>query len=427
MDSIFAEIADDGSPPVLAPDTNAGLPPMGASVGVVVAGFVAGAAAATLLDKVAPLVAWLTAAGLCCGLYALAARFSRDQPTRMRFLVLLGLGCLTCFYLLILGGENAPRPLKRDALGLFTFLLLFFGVFAVATLLPLLAVIAGLRGESSADARQVSFRVNSFSIGLVTGVVTFMLAATLFTLIVWISPEGWRAGALVAFALGSPPLFGLLGTWSYVRVLSRWEVESPGRSLLQGLETLRDRTGFSFDRVLSLEDGFGGGRVCLVVAYPNRSVLVMSESIAGLLTADQLLAVLAHEAAHVSLHHVRRKLAWGVIGTVAFLTAAVIAQVLIAPWVPRSLRFVGILVVVLPMVMLRGLFDTHVVRRHEAEADEFAVSVAGAEPLLSALEALSFNGPTAAAIHNRWTTHGTWEARAARIRDMASLGKGAER
>lgn len=42
---------------------------------------------------------------------------------------------------------------------------------------------------------------------------------------------------------------------------------------------------------------------------------------------------------------------------------------------------------------------------------------AGAEALLSALEALRATGHSAALIHNRWTTHGTWEVRAVKIRE----------
>jgi Zn-dependent protease with chaperone function len=125
-------------------------------------------------------------------------------------------------------------------------------------------------------------------------------------------------------------------------------------------------------------------------------------------------SILAHEAAHVSLNHFRRKLAWGAIGTVAGLGIAVAGQMLISPFVPRSLELVGILVVALPLTVLRGLYDTFVVRRHEAEADEFAVDVAGAAPLVNALGVLGTYGlPT----HNGWTTHSTWERRTSWIRE----------
>jgi Zn-dependent protease with chaperone function len=110
-----------------------------------------------------------------------------------------------------------------------------------------------------------------------------------------------------------------------------------------------------------------------------------------------------------------------VIAGVVGLTTAVVAQILIDPLLPRALELAGVLMVVLPIAILRGLYDTFVVRRHEAEADEFAVDVAGAPALLAALGVLDALGPGDALVHNRWTTHSTWERRTRRIRSDKSL------
>ncbi len=127
----------------------------------------------------------------------------------------------------------------------------------------------------------------------------------------------------------------------------------------------------------------------------------------------------------MSLRHLRRKLAWGALGAIVAITIGVLGQLAISPWVPRSLALVGVLVVLMPLGVLRGLYDTYVIRRHEAEADEFAVDVAGAEPLLHALEALQASGYSAALVHNRWTTHGTSEVRTSRIREDGNARAGA--
>lgn len=99
------------------------------------------------------------------------------------------------------------------------------------------------------------------------------------------------------------------------------------------------------------------------------------------------------------------------------LTVGVAGQLLIKPFLPRALDLAGILSIVLPVVMLRGLYDTYVIRRHEAEADEFAVDTAGGQALIDALNVLGASGPGGALVHNRWTTHSTWERRVGRIRE----------
>ena len=65
----------------------------------------------------------------------------------------------------------------------------------------------------------------------------------------------------------------------------------------------------------------------------------------------------------------------------------------------------------------RMLYEHFVTRRHETEADDFVTGLVGAPAMLGALEALDGQGPPAALVHNRWTTHGTWERRSARIRE----------
>ena len=74
------------------------------------------------------------------------------------------------------------------------------------------------------------------------------------------------------------------------------------------------------------------------------------------------------------------------------------------------------LFVLLPLLVLQRLYQAFITRRHEAEADEYATRLIGAPAMLGALEAL--RGPNAIDmnLHNRWTTHGTWERRSARIR-----------
>ena len=89
----------------------------------------------------------------------------------------------------------------------------------------------------------------------------------------------------------------------------------------------------------------------------------------------------------------------------------------VGPFLPRALQFAGVLGVLLPLAMLRGLYNAFVTRLHEAEADEFAVDAAGGQALIDALGVLGASGSGGALVNNRWTTHSTWERRAARIRE----------
>ena len=391
--------------------------PMGPTISVVVVALVVGAGVAGLIYDASSRLAWATAIGLCGGLFVVARWLTRSAPTQARFLVVIALACVTFSYLLVLGGEATPRPIGRSALSFFSLVGMLLAVVCAAAVVPTLILVAALRSGRTHEPRHLGLNITPQLLTASIGVAMFLLAFLLLAIALWASSPQSRVLASVSVALVSPVLLVPLGSYVYQRLLSRWRVSHPPRTLVEGLETLRERTGFAFDDVLCLRAPFGNGRVCQVVTHPGHSTLVLSEPITFDLNAPQLLAVLAHEAAHVCLNHFRRKIAWGMVAGLAGLTAGVAAQLLIVPFLPRPLHFAGVLGVLLPLVMLRGLYDALVIRRHEAEADEFAVETAGGQALIDALGVLAASGPGEALVHNRWTTHSTWERRAARIRE----------
>lgn len=390
-------------------------PPVGVIVTVVVATLIAGAAAAQFLYSLLPTVAWLVAVGLCGTLFALGRLFARGTPTPARFLALLGCLLLTFSYLMVLGGESTPRPAARGVPELIIFLLTVFGIIAAALALPALIMVGALWRRREAASPGFTLKASPRLIAFSLGPVMLILGLVLLAVVIRASPPAWRLGALLALGFGFPVLMPPIWAYAYLGLLARWEATPLPESLLTGLQTLRDRIGFAFDRIQCLEATFGG-RVCQVVKTPGRSTLIISESIPRDLTPEQLLAVLAHEAAHVSFGHAWRKVAWGTLGTAVTIAITVGTGILIAPFVPRSMAFAGVLVAVLPVTVLRGLYDTFVVRRHEAEADDFAIDVTGGTALLGALDGLGGSGPPEALVRNHWTTHGTWKRRASRIR-----------
>lgn len=389
---------------------------MGLVVSSIVASTIGGAASAKFLHDSAPVVAWVAAAGLCAGLFAVARLFGRESPRPRRFVTLLALAILTFSFLMILGGESAPRPARRDTFGFILFIAEILGILAASVAVPSMLLAGALR-RSNAEPRRTNSPLSPLLISFALAAAMFVAGFTLLAITMMASPAQWRLPAIALVGLGSPVVLLPLWTYMYQRWLSRWEVTPFPRSLSVGLENLRDRTGFAFARVLCLHPEFGGGAVCQVVSGLRGSTLIVSESIPSRLTADQLMAILAHEAAHVLLNHAGRKVAWGAAGGAVAIAMAVAAQLLISPWLPQSIGVAGVLVVIMPIAMLRGLYDTYVIRSHEAEADDFAVGVVGPPAFLSALETLGASGPSAAVVHTRWTTHGTWERRAARIRE----------
>jgi Zn-dependent protease with chaperone function len=397
---------DDAGPP----------PSVGIIIAVTIAAMIGGAAAGQHLHDSTPALAWVTAGGLCGGLFGLGKLFARRGATRVRFLTLLALVFLTFSYLLVLGGESIPRASRRSTLEFISLIFALLGILAASIALPLVIVAAGLWQKHGPRSPGVVFNVGPGLIAVAVGTVTFTISLLSMAVAIRFSPPPARVGAILAIAFACPMLLPPVWASAYQRLLSRWETAAIPHSLLDGLRTLRVHTGFAFRRVQCLEAAFGG-RTCQVVTAPGRASLIISESIPRDLTSEQLLAVLAHEAAHVSFGHTWRKIAWGTIGTAVTIAMTVATGILIAPFVPRSMEFAGVLVAVLPITVVRRLYDTFVVRRHETEADEFAIDVAGATALLDALTALGGAGPTEALVPNRWTTHGSRERRLSRIHE----------
>lgn len=243
------------------------------------------------------------------------------------------------------------------------------------------------------------------------------IALTVVVVVIFVTVRGPASRMVlpVGVGLGLPFVLMPAGARLYRALLARWSVPVPP-ALTIAQNRLREATRFEFARVLCLDAAFGNGRPCFVIVADFNVTLVVSEQIVQRLAPDELLAVLAHEAAHVHLHHGRRMLLWGAVGAVCYVGAAVVLNRVTFAVLPASAGFVRVLIPMMPLLLLRRMYDLQVTRRHEAEADDYAVAVSGAAPLLSALEALAGTGHREQSMHNRWTTHGTWERRRARIR-----------
>jgi hypothetical protein len=219
--------------------------PIGLGITVVVVAFVSGAGGASLIQGATPGYAWVAAPGLCGSLFVVARWVIRSAPTPARVVALIALACLTFSYLLVLGGESAPRPTDRSGISHFTFVVLLLAVFVAAAALPAFVVGAALRFGRAHEPHQLHLDVSPQLLSAATGTVMFLLGLLLLVTVLWASSPQWRVLAIVSVAIGSPVLLLPFGAYMYERLLSRWRVDRLPRALLEGLEKLRDSTGLS--------------------------------------------------------------------------------------------------------------------------------------------------------------------------------------
>ncbi len=394
--------------------------PVGAMTAAVVAGIVAGGLGGKLLHDVYPTIAILLAPLLGLGLYVLVRRVANaDGNPSVRGAVMLSATCFTAFYFFVLAGETWHPIRARDALVRLVQALTFLARMLGAAALPI--VIAGVAawhaaGEARRHVRPGAVAPLIVAIGL--GAAAFTVSMSIFVASIAVLPRAVSPYVMVGVVLILPFVF--YGVWTYVYglVLSRWEVEMP-ESLVRALADLKSRCAFQFDRVICLDGSYGNGRLAAVTSTLRSTTLIISEPLAELLGGDELLAILAHETAHVELGHFRRKLRLGLLTSVVSLSLYVALSLALDQVVPRTLRLGQFMLLGMLFVFARQFYVTFVTRRHEREADEYAARSAGANALLSALEKLGA-GRSPFRTANRWTTHSTWEIRSRRLREMAA-------
>lgn len=400
------------------------VPPPGVSIAVMVATLVGGAAAGEVLHRTSPRLAWVIAIGVCCTLFWTTTVAGRQGARRWSVVVVPGLAFFTFSYLMMIVPTLAPFLGFGFLAAASTLALSIIGL-AVSAAVPIAIVLVAIR-EHIRRPRQFDRALRSTAAPVLLtaaldigglAVAVGLLAATMVT--TRDNPRVIGFSAWFTVVIVTPAIIWPLWTTVYERLVARWRVDPPAE-LLDGLATLRSRIDFSFTRVLCLRTSYGHGRVIQVVHRPGRSVLMVSESMAREWPPHQLLAVLAHEAAHVRLRHTVRKVLWVTLGGAVALPAVVALNMAAFAFLPGSLGFARVLVVLLPITMLRRLYHLVVIRRHEREADAFAAGVAGPQAMLDALHRLGGGGPSSVLVHRRWTTHGTSEERLARIRAMAN-------
>lgn len=399
-----------GDPPSTSPRLN-----VGALTLVGSASMLAGFVAAKLFHDAYPFASIWTTLGVAAALYAFVRLIAaRPGPVPWRMTAMAGVTVFALCYFLVIAGESWHPERTRDPVVRFLRgLELLVRLGAAASLALIVSLTAGWHAVGSPRVSRTGALAPLF-VGVGLSVLVFTVGMTLFMAVLAFVPGQARTFVLLALLLLGPACFHSLWTLVYASVLGRWEVDPPPDALRRGLSELQSRTAFRFDRVVCLNAGYGAGRNCEVTSSVRGATLIVSEAVIDLFEPDELLAVLAHEAAHVQLNHVRRKIAFAMAATAAWLAGYIAISTAMSRYQPANLGFLRILIPVVTLSPLRDLYDKLITRRHEREADEYAARAAGADALLRALEKLRAGriGPNVA---HRWTTHGTWEQRSAHL------------
>ena len=302
---------------------------MGATIVALCVAMATGGLAARSLHEAQPVLAIALAPALGLGLYALVRlmNVAKASLSVRSMAIVFATGFAMIYYLVLAGETYRPHrssdPIVRLEQGL-TLLLWLFGAAAV----PIAIAAIGAWRAGGATRRHVRPGARApFFVTVGLGAATFSVSMGILVAAMAVLPRAAYVYALLAILFVLPLAFHSVQTYLYGRILSRWEVESIPDPLVRALAELRSRCSFQFDRVICLDAGYSNGRVAAVTSSIRSATLLLSEPLVGLLDRDELLAVLAHETAHVELNHVRRKLIFGVLATAIGITSYTLVSV----------------------------------------------------------------------------------------------------
>lgn len=196
--------------------------------------------------------------------------------------------------------------------------------------------------------------------------------------------------------------FQLLLTWlapSLIMPLFNKFTPMPDGELKQEIEALGKDCGFPLDGVFVMDGSKRSSKAnAFFTGFGKRKKIALFDTLIEKSTTPELLGVLAHEIGHFRCGHIKQRIAAGIIQTavIFFLLglatdpAGKFSRLLFDAFgVPNISPHVGLVlfsILLEPVSKLLSVVMNAWSRRHEFEADAYAVKVTGdAEPLASAL------------------------------------------
>jgi STE24 endopeptidase len=202
------------------------------------------------------------------------------------------------------------------------------------------------------------------------------------------------------FAWAAIGIFTILMTMFYSQIIvPLFNKQTPLEEgpLKSAIKEMSDKTGFILDNVYVID---GSKRSTKANAYftglGSKKRIVLYDTLINDLSIEEIVAVLAHEIGHYKKKHSLKGTISGLFQTGItlflfsllinnpFLSAALNVEV---PNFHISLIAFGILYS--PVSMITGILSSFVSRKHEYQADKYAVEYSDAQALISALKKLS--------------------------------------
>lgn len=196
--------------------------------------------------------------------------------------------------------------------------------------------------------------------------------------------------------------FQLLLTWlapSLIMPLFNKFTPMPDGELKQEIEALGKHCGFPLDGVFVMDGSKRSSKAnAFFTGFGKRKKIALFDTLIDKSTTPELLGVLAHEIGHFRCGHIKQRIAAGIFQTavIFFLLglatdpagnfARLLSDAFGVPVISPHVGLVLFSILLEPVSKLLSVVMNAWSRRHEFEADAYAVKVTGdAEPLASAL------------------------------------------
>lgn len=203
----------------------------------------------------------------------------------------------------------------------------------------------------------------------------------------------WVAGALFVVAVQY-----VVPTW--IMPLFNKFTPLPEGELRERLMALADRVQFPLQEVFVIDGSRRSSKAnAFFTGFGKRKRIALFDTLIESQTVDELLAVLAHEVGHFKKRHIVKGLVIGLLhmGAMLFLLGVLLEHqgLYDAFGVPGKPLYIGMILfglLMAPIDVILSLLVNVLSRRHEFEADQFAVDTTDdGEALVSALKKLSVN------------------------------------
>ena len=221
-----------------------------------------------------------------------------------------------------------------------------------------------------------------------------IIGIPLIALFLWLMQNSGGNWWLIAWAVWM--LFTLFVSWLYPTLIAplfnKFTPLEEGE-LRTRIQELLSRCGFE-SKGLFVMDGSkrsGHGNAYFTGLGRNKRI-VFYDTLVESLEPDEMEAVLAHELGHFKRHHIVKRLL--IVAAAAFAALALLGWLVDEPWFYQGLgvsqpsHAVALLLFMLVVPVFAQFLTplgAYYSRRHEFEADEYAVKMTSAEPMIHAL------------------------------------------